>query len=32
MKARDIAGAVACGLLLGLLVCAGLYFSITGSP
>jgi hypothetical protein len=28
MKARDIAGAIACGLLLGLLVCAGLYLSI----
>jgi hypothetical protein len=28
MKARDIAGAIALGLLLGLLVCAGLYLSI----
>jgi hypothetical protein len=28
MKARDIAGAIACGLLLGLLVCAGLYLTI----
>jgi len=28
MKVRDIAGAIACGLLLGLLVCAGLYLCI----